>query len=51
MKEFNRSLYVERWVKHAEEDNEDGEPVDLKKEVESAKYYFDYVYRYEEYPR
>jgi len=51
LKEFNRSLYVERWVKHAEEDNEDEEPVDLKKEVESAKYYFDYVYRYEEYPR
>ena len=48
--EFNRELYKDRWVKHAKED-EDPEDIDLDSELDSAAYYFDYIYKHGEHPR
>ncbi|MCP4716901.1 MAG: hypothetical protein GY868_17390 [Deltaproteobacteria bacterium] len=52
LKVFNRNFYVEVWLKHAEEDNEDdNEPVDVKEETELSEHCFDYIYKHEEHPR
>ena len=49
LKDFNRKLYTELWLKHARE-NEDEDDIDEEKELNSAIYCFDYIYKNEEYP-
>ncbi|MBL7174444.1 MAG: hypothetical protein ISS66_01345 [Desulfobacteraceae bacterium] len=48
--EFNRELYKDLWLKHAKE-HENPEQLDLDGELDSAAYYFDYIYEYGEHPR
>ena len=48
--EFNRDLYINRWLIHAKED-ENENSLDLEEESEAAKYYFDYIYKHGEHPR
>lgn len=48
LKDFNRRLYTDLWLKHARED--EGENIDQRKEIKSARYYFDYIYKNEEHP-
>ena len=49
LKDFNRKLYTDLWIKNTKEN--EGDDIDVDKETESAKYYFDYVYKNEEHPR
>jgi len=49
LKDFNRKLYTDLWMKHARED-EDEDDIDEEKEINSARYYFDYIYKHEEHP-
>ena len=44
-------MYQNIWIEHSKEDEEpDGEPVDLEKEFQSAQYTFDYIYEHGEHP-
>ncbi len=47
--EYNRDLYINRWLENAKED-EDERNLNLEDEAESAKYYFDYIYEHGEHP-
>ncbi len=49
LKNFNRKLYTDFWIKNTKEN--EGDDMDVDKETESAKYYFDYVYKNGEHPR
>ena len=49
LKDFNRVLYTDLWIKNTKEN--EGVGIDIDKEIELAKYYFDYVYKNEEHPR
>ncbi len=49
LKDFNRKLYTDLWIKNTKEN--EGDDINVDKETESAKYYFDYVYKNEEHPR
>ena len=46
--EFNRDLYIKRWLFQAKEDENS---FDAEEESETAKYYFDYIYEHGEHPR
>lgn len=46
--EFNKSLYVKRWLKQAKEDEDSP---DLESETEAAQYYFEYIFKHEKHPR
>ena len=48
--EFNRDLYINRWLIQAKED-ENENSLDLEEESETAKYYFEYIYEHGEHPR
>ncbi len=48
LKDFNRKLYTDLWLKNTKEN--EGNDIDVDEETESAKYYFDYVYKNEEHP-
>lgn len=48
LKDFNRNLYTDLWLKNTKEN--EGDDLDVDEETESAKYYFDYVYKNEEHP-
>ncbi len=52
LRAFNRSLYEDIWIEHAKEDHDPDEgPLDLKKEYESARYTFDYIYKHGKHPK
>jgi hypothetical protein len=48
LKDFNRKLYTDLWLKNTREN--EGDDIDEEEESNSAKYYFDYVYKHEEHP-
>ncbi len=45
--EHNRGLYINIWLEHAKEDEDN---LGIEDETESAKYYFDYIYEHGEHP-
>ncbi len=49
LKDFNRKLYTDLWIKNTKEN--EGDDINVAKETASAKYYFDYVYKNEKHPR
>ncbi len=49
LKDFNRKLYTDLWIKNTKEN--EGDDIDVDKETKSAKYYFDYVYKNVGHPR
>lgn len=50
LQSFNRDLYVEEWLKHAEEESGERE-LDMEAEATKGVYYFDYIYKHGEHPR
>ncbi len=45
--EHNRALYINLWLEHTKEDEDN---LDIEDETKSAKYYFDYIYEHGEHP-
>lgn len=48
LKTFNRQMYQNLWMKHAEEDED---RLDREKEYQEAKRKFDYIYKHGKHPR
>jgi hypothetical protein len=52
LKSFNCQMYQNLWMKHAKEDADaNGEPLDIEKELKTARYTFDYIYQHGRHPK
>jgi alpha-ketoglutarate-dependent taurine dioxygenase len=51
LKNSNRQMYQNLWMKHAKEDADaNGEPLDIEKELKTARYTFDCIYKHGDHP-
>lgn len=48
LKDYNRKLYIALWLRNTREN--EGDDIVEEEESNTAKYYFDYVYKHEEHP-
>lgn len=52
LKSFNRQMYQTLWMRHAKEDADAAEePLDIEKELKTAGYTFNYIYRHGKHPK